>query len=140
MCSSPETVGLEYLVSTLFLFPSFCVLSILVFTFLFVCFLLFCRQFLTPSRIPPGSKTALFDRTFFRLDSSGPSSYRQSSRCYSLCSLPRGGWCEGVILYCCMAVENRFSGLSAVLRGVLREQRALCALRTFVQAGWWRWA
>ena len=34
------------------------------------------------SRIPPDrqSKTALFDWTFFRLDSPGPSSYRRSSR------------------------------------------------------------
>ena len=45
------------------------------------------------------SKTALFDWAFFRLDSSGPSSYRQSSRFYSFCTLPRGGWCEGVLLY-----------------------------------------
>ena len=44
------------------------------------------------------SKTALFDWTFFRLNSSGPS-YRQSSRFYSFCALPRGGWCEGVLLY-----------------------------------------
>ena len=29
----------------------------------------------------------------------GPSSYRQSSRFHSFCALPRGGWCEGVLLY-----------------------------------------
>ena len=40
------------------------------------------------------SKTAHFDGTFFRLDSSGPSSCRQSSRFYSFCYVPRGGWCE----------------------------------------------
>ena len=57
------------------------------------------------------SKTALFDRTIFRLDSSGPSSYRQSSRFYSFWALPRGGWCKGVLLYCCMAVENRLAAL-----------------------------
>ena len=62
------------------------------------------------------SKTALFDWTFFRLDSSRPSSYRQSSRFYSFCALPRGGWCEGVLLYWCMAVENRLAALSAVHR------------------------
>ena len=28
------------------------------------------------------------------------------------CALPRGGWCEGgVLLYCCMAVENRLAAL-----------------------------
>ena len=42
---------------------------------------------------------ALFDWTFCRLDSSDPSSYRQSSRFYSFCAFPRGGWCEGVLLY-----------------------------------------
>ena len=45
------------------------------------------------------SITALFNWTFFRLDSSGPSSYRQSSRLYSFCALLRCGWCEGVLLY-----------------------------------------
>ena len=45
------------------------------------------------------SKTAPFDWTFFRLESSGPSSYRQSSRFNGFCALPRGGWCEGVLLY-----------------------------------------
>ena len=62
------------------------------------------------------SKTAHFDWTFFRPDSSDPSSYSQSSRFYSFCALPRGGGCEGVLLYCCMAVENRLAALSAVFR------------------------
>ena len=70
------------------------------------------------------SKTALFDWTFFRLDSSGPSSYRQSSRFYSFGALPRGGWREGVLLYCCMAVENRLAALSAVLRAFFAATRA----------------
>ena len=50
------------------------------------------------------SKTALFDWTFYRLDSSGPSSYRQSSRFYSfLCSSQEA---VGVReYYCCTAVE-----------------------------------
>ena len=52
-------------------------------------------------------KTALVDWTFFRLDSSGPS-YRQSSRFYSFCALPRGGWCEGVLLY---SSRNRLAAL-----------------------------
>ena len=72
------------------------------------------RQFLTVRFRQ--SKTALFDWTFFRLDSSGPASYRQWSRFYSFCALPRGGWCKGVLLYCCMAVENRLAALSAVRR------------------------
>ena len=43
---------------------------------------------------------ALFDWTFsFRLDSSGPSSSRQSSRFNSFCAFPRGGRCEGVLVY-----------------------------------------
>ena len=58
------------------------------------------------------SKTALFDWTFFRLDSSGPS-YRQSSRFYSSCALPRDGWCEGVLLY-----DTRNSVGSSVLRAI----------------------
>ena len=58
------------------------------------------------------SKTALFDCTFFRLDSSGPSSYCQSSWFYSFCALPGGGWCEGVLLY------SRRNRLAAVLRAV----------------------
>ena len=57
------------------------------------------------------SKTVLFDWIFFRLDSSGPSSYRQSSRLYSFCALPRGGWCEGALLY-----GSRKSVGSSVLR------------------------
>ena len=51
------------------------------------------------SRIPP------VENGPFRLYSSGTSvepisySYRQSSRLYSFGALPRGGWCEGVLLY-----------------------------------------
>ena len=56
------------------------------------------------------SKAALFDWTFFRLDSSGPS-YRQSSPFYSFCALPRGGWCEEILLY-----GTRKSVGSSVLR------------------------
>ena len=56
------------------------------------------------------SKTALFGWIFFRLDSSCPS-YRQSSRFYSSCTLPRDGWCEGVLLY-----GSRKSIGSSVLR------------------------
>ena len=57
------------------------------------------------SRIPPVEngpfRPDFFSTGLFRLDSSGPSSYRQSSRFYSFCTLPRGGggWCEGVLLY-----------------------------------------
>ena len=50
----------------------------------------------------------------FRLDSLGPSFYRQSSRFYGFCALPRGGWCEGVLLY-----GARNSVGSAVLRAFL---------------------
>ena len=50
------------------------------------------------SRIP-SVENGSFDWTFFRLDSSIPSSYRQSSRFYSFCALPRGGCYEGVLLY-----------------------------------------
>ena len=66
------------------------------------------------SPIPP-VKNVVFDWTFFQLDSSGPSSYRQSSRFFFLfflfCARPRGGRCEGALLYCCMAVENRLAAL-----------------------------
>ena len=77
------------------------------------------------------SKTALFDRTFFRLDSSGPSSCRQASRFYSFRALPRGGWCEGVLMH-----GSQKSVGGSVLTRVLRDQRVLHARRTFVQAGW----
>ena len=54
------------------------------------------------SRIPP-VKTALSTGFFwsFFLTSVEPISYsyRQSSRLYSFGALPRGGWCEGVLLY-----------------------------------------
>ena len=70
------------------------------------------------------SKTAVFDWTFFRLDYSDPS-YRQSSRFYSFCALPRGGWCEGVLLY---SRRNRLASLCFAL-----SPRAT-ARRTFVPA------
>ena len=73
------------------------------------------------------SKTALFDWTFFRLNFSGPS-YRQSSRFYSFGALPRGGWCEEVLLY---SRRNRLAALCFVLF-----PRAT-ARRTFVAASWW---
>ena len=63
------------------------------------------------------SKTALFDWTFFRPDSSGPSSYRQSSRFYTFCVLPRGGC---VRKFCCRAVEI---GWQLCASRFLREQR-----------------
>ena len=44
------------------------------------------------SRIPP------VENGHQPLDFSG-SSFCQSSRFYSFCALPRGGWCEGVLLY-----------------------------------------
>ena len=84
-----------------------------------------------PSRIPP------VENGPFRLDSSRPSSYRQSSRFYSFCALPRGGWCKGVLLN--GSRKSVGSSVSCASR-VLREQRVLHARRTFVQAGWWRWA
>ena len=49
------------------------------------------------SRIPP-VENGPFRRVFFPLESSGPFC-RQSSRFYSFCARPRGGWCEGVLLY-----------------------------------------
>ena len=58
------------------------------------------------------SKTALFDYIFFRLDYSGPS-YRQSRRFYGFYALPRGGWCEGALLY-----GSRKSVGSSVLRAI----------------------
>ena len=67
----------------------------------------------------------------FRLDSSGPSSYRQSSRFYSFCALPKGGWCEGVLLY---SSRNRLAALCFAL-----SPRAT-AQRTLVPASWWLWA
>ena len=75
------------------------------------------------------SKTAVFDWTFLRLDSSGPSSYHQLSRFYSFCALPGGCWCRE---YCCTAVWQSKIGWP-------REHCVLRARRTLVQAGWWRW-
>ena len=48
-----------------------------------------CQGHFLYSRIPP------VENGPFRLESSGPSSYRQSSRFYSFCALHRDGWCEG---------------------------------------------
>ena len=67
----------------------------------------------------------------FRLESSGPSPYRQSSRFYSFCVLPRGGWCAGVLLY---SSRNRLAALSFAL-----SPRATAG-RTLVPASWWLWA
>ena len=69
------------------------------------------------------SRTTFVAWTLFRLDSYGPC-YRQSSRFYSFCALPRGCWCKGVLLYCCMAVENRLAALF-----VPRSPRAMRASR-----------
>ena len=66
----------------------------------------------------PQSKTALFNWIFFRLESSGPSSYRQSNRFDSFCALSRGGWCAGVLLY---RSRNRLAALC--FSRFLREQR-----------------
>ena len=70
-------------------------------------------HFFTTGRIPPVKngpfRLDLF--SFFLLDSSGLSSYRQSSRFYCFCALPRGGLCEGVLLYC-----SRKSASSSVIR------------------------
>ena len=63
------------------------------------------------------SKTALFDWTFFRLESSGPSSYRQSSR---FCSFVLFLEAVGVREYCCAAVEI---GRQLCASRFLREQR-----------------
>ena len=56
------------------------------------------RPFLTQSdsasRKRPFS-TGLFSTRCFQ----GLSYFRQSSRFSSFCALPRGGWCEGVLLY-----------------------------------------
>ena len=75
------------------------------------------------------SKTALFDWTFLRLDSSAP--YRQSSPFCSFCARSRGGWCEEVLLY---SRRNRLAALCFAL-----SPRAT-ARRTFVPASWWLWA
>ena len=65
---------------------------------------------------------------FFPLEFSGPSSYRQSSRFYSFCALPGGGWCEGVLLY---SIRNRLAALCFAL-----SPRAT-ARQTLVPAIWW---
>ena len=43
------------------------------------------------------SRKRPFSTGFFRLYSSDP--YRQSSRFFSFCALPRGVWCEQILLY-----------------------------------------
>ena len=63
------------------------------------------------------SKTALFDWIFFRLESSGPSSYRQSSRFYSVVLFLEA---VGVREYCCTTVEI---GWQLCASRFLREQR-----------------
>ena len=55
------------------------------------------RPFLTQSN-SASLKRPFSTVFFFRLDSCHPF-YRQSSRFYNLCALPRGGWCDGVLLY-----------------------------------------
>ena len=62
---------------------------------------------------------ALSDWIFFRLDFSGPSPYRQSSRFYSFCALPIIE-AVGVREYCCSAVEI---GWQLCASRFLREQR-----------------
>ena len=75
----------------------------------------------TNSRIPP-VENGPFGLDFFRLHSSGPSSYRQSSRFYSFCALPTGGWSEGILLN--GSRKSAGSSVSGASR-VLREQRVL---------------
>ena len=55
------------------------------------------------------SKTALFDWTFFRLDSSGRSSYLVSRVDFTVFVLFSEA--VGVREYCCMAVEDRLAAL-----------------------------
>ena len=82
------------------------------------------------SRIPP-VENGPFRLDFFQLDSSGPCSYRQSSSFYSFCALPRGGWCERVLLY---SRRNRLAALWFWL-----SPRAT-GRRTFAPVSWWLWA
>ena len=72
-----------------------------------------------------------FRLDFFRLESSGPS-YRQSSQFCTFCALPRGGWREGVLLYCMAVVDNRLAALSFARSARATRARAR---RTFVPAG-----
>ena len=55
----------------------------------------------------------------------------QSSRFYSFCAPPRGGWCEGVLLH---SRRNRLAALCFAF-----SPRAT-ARRTFAPASWWLWA
>ena len=70
------------------------------------------------SRIPP-VENGPFRLDFFRLDSSGPSSYRQSSRFYGFYALPMIG-AVSVSEYCCTAGEI---GWQLCASRFLREQR-----------------
>ena len=72
------------------------------------------------------SKTTLFDWTFFRPDF--PNQSLLSSRVHSFCALPRGGWCEVVLLH---SSRNRLAALCFVLSPRAR------ARRTLVPASWW---
>ena len=97
------------------------------------------------SRSPPvengdsdQSKTALFDRSCFGLDSSGPS-YRQSSPFYSFCAFPIIE-AVGVKEYCCMSLENRLAALSAVLRAFFASNACFARDEPSSKAGWCRWA
>ena len=92
------------------------------------------RPFLTQS-IFRQLKTALFDWTFFGLDSSNPS-YRQSSRFYSFVLFLEA---VGVRKYCCTTVWQSKIGWQLCASRVPRGQRVLRARQTLVQAGWWRW-
>ena len=68
------------------------------------------RPFLTQSD-SASRKRPFFDWTVFLLGSSGPPPFCQPSRLYSFCALPRSCWCEGVLLHCCMAIQNRLAAL-----------------------------
>ena len=57
----------------------------------------------------------------------------------SFCALPRGCWCEGVLLYCCTAVWQSKIGWQPCDSRVHRKPRVLRARRTLVQAVWCRW-
>ena len=87
------------------------------------------RPFLTQSD-SASRKRPFSAGIFVRLDFSGPS-YRQSSRFYSFCALPRGGWCEGVLLY---DSRNRLAALCFAI------SPPATARRTLVPASWWLWA
>ena len=88
------------------------------------------------SRMPPVENgpfrldffsTGLFSSFFLSSVEPISYSYRQSSRFYSFCARPRGGWCEGVVLY---SSRNRVADLCFAL-----SSRAT-ARRTLVPASW----